>query len=146
MATWQEPIFDRTQDDVDYAKAQLSQKINNVDLKGCLNASDLNRIESNIRYLADTLTELLYMVYVTTNTAWTITSLPSISHINRVISNVNMLWVKYYKPTGSVDLPDTLLSFEDINAIEKNIHLLKEMLDEMVESFKICGTFNCGED
>ena len=143
---WEEPIFDRTQADVDYVKAQLSQKINDVGLKGSLNASDLNRIESNIRYLADTLTELLYFVYLTTNTAWTVTSLPSLSQINRIISNVNTLWSKYYKPTGSVNLPDTLLTFDDVNAIEKNIHLLKEMLDNMVASFKQCGTFTSGED
>ena len=145
MAEWQNPIFDRTQGDVDYAKAQLKQNINNVNLKGCLNASDLNRIESNVRYLADTLTSLLYFVSVTTNVAWDVTSLPTVSQINRIISNVNTLWTKYYKPTDSVDLPDTLLSFEDVNDVEKNLHLLRVMLDNMVASFRQCGTFTSGE-
>lgn len=143
---WQEPIFDRTQADVDYAKVQLSQGINDADLKGCLNVSDLNRIESNTRYLSDKLIELCYFNTTSTSTAWAMTALPYVSHINRIITNVRILWGKYHKPLGAVDLPDTLLNFEQVNAIEKNLYLIKEMLDDMIASFRECGTFSCGED
>ena len=146
MAVWSEPIYDRTQADVDYAKSQLRDKINDVDLKGSLNANDLNRIESNTRYLADSLIKLYYFNNITTFTEWNMTTIPFLSHINRIINNINVLWEKYHKPPDAVDLPGTLLNFEQVNNIEKNIHLIKEMLDDMISSFRECGTFNCGEE
>ena len=62
MAVWINPVYDRTQEDVEYAKQKIAEWIaadtmeNSLvvhDLKGCLNVSDLNRIEGNIKYLAE---------------------------------------------------------------------------------------------
>ena len=60
MANWTNPIYDRTKEDVDYAKSQIAYiKANNgimsssVYYKGCLNFRDVNRIENNTKYLAD---------------------------------------------------------------------------------------------
>lgn len=145
MAEWQEPIFDRTQSDVDYAKAQLRQQINNVDLKGCLNVIDLTRMETDIQYLADKLVELYYFNVITTRDTWAMTTIPYASYLNQIINSIRTLWTKYERPPGAVDLPNTLLTFEQVNAVEKNLYLIKEMLDDMIDSFRICGTFNCGE-
>ena len=32
------------------------------------------------------------------------------------------------------------------NDIEENLYLLKEMLENMMSSFRECGNFNCGEE
>lgn len=146
MVTWQEPVFDRTQADVDYARAQLSGGINNVEYKGCFNPLDINRIEGDIQYLSDALNTLRYANKVSTVQNWAKESLPYKSQLDRIINNVGILWSKYHKPNGAVDLPTTLLTYEQVNALEKNIYLLKEMLDDMISSFRECGTFACGEE
>ena len=146
MAVWSEPIYDRTQADVDYAKSQVRQGINDVDLRGSLNANDLNRIESNTRYLADELIKLYYFNSMSTRATWTNVDIPFLSHINRIINNINVLWKKYYKPPDATDLPNSLIAFEQVNNIERNLYSIKEMLDDMISSFRECGTYNCGEE
>ena len=144
MAYWTRPIFDRTLADIEYAKQQLEQKINTLDLKGCLNPNHLNRIENNTRYLADELIKLCYFNSITTQT-WYYTGLPNVTHIVRIINNVNKLMSAYYKPNNTPNLPTTLLTYEQVNALEKNLYLIKEMLDDMISSFRECDTFECGE-
>lgn len=63
--TWQEPVMDRTQEDVEHARRILSldwEEMEDVQkaeylagLKGCLNREDLERIENNIQILLDVL-------------------------------------------------------------------------------------------
>lgn len=146
MANWSEPIFDRTLADVEYAKKQLLNKINNVDFKGCFNAKDILRIENNTRYLADALNELSYRNNVTTNSEWSADSVPTITHITRIINNISKLLSAYYKSSDAPNLPTTLLTYEQVNALEKNLYLIKEMLEDMVISFRECDTFECGEE
>ena len=145
MADWQEPVFDRTITDVEFAKQQLSIGINNVEYKGCFNTTDINRIEQNTQYLSDLLNALYYFNDVTVE-SWVEGDAPQESHVDRIITNIKILWEKYHKPATAVTLPTTLLDFEQVNAIEKNLHLIKEMVDDMTSSFRECGTFNCGEE
>lgn len=63
--TWEPPVTDRTQTDVNYAKELIAIGWNNMTaeqrteylagLKGCINTSDLSRIENNIQILIDVL-------------------------------------------------------------------------------------------
>ena len=138
-------MFDRTQADVEYARSQLQQGINDTLYKGCLNTLDLSRIESNTRYLADELIALYYFSNLTTRTTWALATIPYVSQIDRILSNVGQLWTKYGKPSNAVALPSTLLTFKDVNDVEYNLYLLKEMLDNMTSSFRQCATFECGE-
>lgn len=146
MADWITPIFDRTQSDVDYARQQLLQRKNDVELKGCFNVSDITRIDNNARHLSDKLFELYYSQDIVTQASWGMGNVPTQSSVDRIINNIEKLWKGYHKPTGAVDLPLTLLDYKQVNAIEKNLYLIKEMLDDMTSSFRECGTFNCGED
>lgn len=62
---WQEPVTDRSQEDVEYARRLLALKWEELDerqkeeylagLKGCLNREDLERLENDIRILLDVL-------------------------------------------------------------------------------------------
>ena len=146
MANWSEPIFDRTLADVEYARQQLANNINDVDFKGCFNAKDLVRIENNTRYLADILNELCYCNAIATERNWIVSSTPNVANITRVIDNLNKLFTAYYKPSNAPNLPTTLLTYEQVNALEKNLYLIKEMLDDMMTYFRECGTFVCGEE
>lgn len=145
MATWVQPVYDRTQADVDYARQRLLNKINDVYYKGCFNSRDISRIENNTKYLSDLLIQLYYFNDISIKT-WYEYIFPNIPDINRIIDNINILWEKYGRPPDSIPLPNTLLNFEQVNNIEKNLHLIKEMLDDTINSFRECGTFNCGEE
>ena len=197
-SVWREPIFDRTQEDVDFAirkiaewvaynisAAEYDEKVrieneelvlregyvervdsnvlvlqgdgrayieNDVlvvrigvvyDLKGCLNVLDMNRIEENIAYLSERLLELSYPTDVSTK-RWTKGNLPTESDIQRIIGNIRSLINGFYQPNTAPELPSTMLSYDDINAIERNIDLIKYLLDCMVSSFRKVGMHRCG--
>lgn len=140
------------------------------DLKGCLNLVDINRIEGNIEYLAGKFLELIYpsnlfveraerwdadgqaieesiqAVYPPTVVAkqWDKDTLPNEYDIERIIDNVRALITTFYQPSGAPTLPMTISSYDDVNRIEKNIDLIKYLLDCMVSSFKKVGTSKCG--
>ena len=143
---WETPIFDRTQADIDFALQKIEEWKTNpsgvYNLKGCFNAKDMNRIENNIRYLSDTLSELYYFSTVTTKT-WDSSGLPTTSDIERLIQNALTIISSICEDTP--ELPTTLLTFEDVNCLELNINKLKMILDDMSASFLECDTFECGE-
>lgn len=150
MAEWIEPIFDRTQNDVESAIKQIALwKANGVDkpseLKGCLNMGDLNRIEKDIQFLSDTLSSLYYFSDVSTKT-WQRSTLPTAKEITRILNNIQILINSFYQREDAPDLPTTVLSYEHLNSIEENLYLLKDLLDDMVSSFRECGTLYCGEE
>lgn len=194
---WKEPIFDRTQDDVDFAIRKIAEwiaynissaeydekvRIENeelilregytttteealilqgdgrayvendtlivkmgvvYDLKGCLNLLDINRIEGNIAYIAERLSELAHPSGVPTK-QWTKDNLPNEKDIQRIISNIRSLVADFYQPSNAPSLPSTMLSYTDINSIERNIALIKYLLDCMVSSFKKVGAIKSG--
>lgn len=153
MANWSNPVYDRTQADVDYAKSQIRYFKQNggitdgKNLKGCLNTDDLNRIEFNTEFLSDLLTTLYYFNTINKHSdIWYMGSVPDVNHINRIIDNVSKLQLAYFTPNNSPDLPDNLIHYEEVNNIEECLYLLKVMIDNMVSSFRQCGTITCGED
>ena len=113
------------------------------DLKGCLNLTDINRIEGNIEYLAQKLLELGYPSDVVVK-KWNKDDLPSEQDIRRIINNIKVLADAFYQPNDPPALPSTMSSYNDINSIEKYIDLIKYVLDCMVGSFKKAGTFKSG--
>lgn len=114
------------------------------DLKGCLNLSDIIRIEGNISYLAEHFTRYLYPVGVNTR-VWANTSLPNLDDMKRIASNIHSIFNGFYTPDGAETVPEVMLSYQDINALEHNLYLLKQMLDSMKASFISSGTRYCGE-
>jgi hypothetical protein len=194
---WREPIFDRTQEDVDFAVRKIAEwitynissaeydekvrveneelilregyaittndklilqgdgravvdddklvvKIGVVyDLKGCVNLIDLNRIEGNIAYLSEKLSELDYSSSVLTK-QWDKGDLPTENDIQRIISDIRSLVDGFYQPSNAPALPSSMLSYGDVNSIERNIDLIKYLLDCMVNSFKKVGSYKSG--
>lgn len=113
------------------------------DLKGCLNLSDITRIEDNIQYLSSKLTESLYPVTVSCK-EWVRDDLPNVQDMKRIADNIRAIFRDFYTPSGAMDIPDIMLSYADINALEYNLHLLKETLDSMEKSFIQSGAYICG--
>ena len=113
------------------------------ELKGCLNLSDINRIEGNIEYLADKMESYAYSPNIH-GKQWSRVDMPNQNDMSRIIENIRALIDAYYPPHNPPELPTTMLSYEDINAIEENLYLLKQMLDCMESSFRQVGTIKSG--
>jgi hypothetical protein len=150
---WIIPVVDRTLNDVQNALTQIEmwraqvasgQTPTVTELKGCLNTTDLNRIEANTRYISELLREHGFQTNVTTKVDWTDECLPNVDDVNRIINNIKEIRNKYYEPAGMPSLPQTMVSFSDINAIEQSLLLFREMLLGMVGAFRRSGTFVAG--
>lgn len=149
MANWTTPVFNRTQADVDYAISKIAEwrdtdSIYVTELKGCLNVTDINRIENNTRYLSDSLSALYYFSHIRTM-SWDNKGLPSMLDISQIINNIREIISSYFQDSAAPNLPETMLTYEQINNIEKNLYYIKCILDNMISSFKECNTFECGE-
>lgn len=113
------------------------------ELKGCLNLLDLNRIEGNITYLAELMERYAYAPNIHAK-QWSRNDLPNQDDMSRIVENIRALMSAFYSPANPPPLPATMLSHNDINAIEENLYLIKELLDCMQSSFKQAGTFKSG--
>lgn len=122
----------------------LVLKVGDVyELKGCLNLLDLNRIEDNITYLAETMENYSYSPNIHAK-QWIKTDLPNQDDMSRIIENIRSLMSAFYSPRNPPSLPTTMLSYRDINAIEENLYLIRQLLDCMRSSFKQTGTIKSG--
>ena len=113
------------------------------ELKGCLNLLDLNRIEDNIAFLAELMEIYSYSPNIH-GKQWTKSDMPNQNDMSRIIENIRALMDAFYSPDKPPALPTTMLSYTDINAIEENLYLIRQMLDVMQSSFKKVGTVKSG--
>ncbi len=113
------------------------------ELKGCFNLLDLNRIEGNIDYLAEQMESFSYSPNIH-GKQWNRVDMPNQNDMSRIVENIRSLIAAFYPPNNPPSLPITMLSHNDINAIEENLYLLKQMLDVMQTSFKKVGTIKSG--
>ena len=113
------------------------------ELKGCFNLLDLNRIESNIAFLAEKMESFSYAPNIH-GKQWSRADMPNQNDMSRIVENIRSLISAFYTPDNPPSLPTTMLSYNDINAIEENLYLIKQMLDVMQTSFKKVGTIKSG--
>jgi hypothetical protein len=157
---WIEPIWQRTQADVDKV-THLLNKVSAVgwdnltteeqstwfiSLIGCLNYWDLNRIEQNTKYLTD---YLLDHGYSTGNkqfkVSWELGEHQTYDTLERIRTNVVRLVDGYYPVVVTVPATLSPPTFKNINDIEHVLKLLKEMIHRMEQSFRYSGTFFSGQ-
>jgi hypothetical protein len=113
------------------------------DLKGCLNSFDLNRIEENVAYIADKMESFFFHPNIH-HKRWGEKDLPNQNDMTRIMNNIRSITGSFYSPNNAPSLPTTMLSYADINAIEENLYLIKELLDCLESSFKKTGTITSG--
>lgn len=128
----------RVEDDV------LVVRVGDVyELKGCLNLVDLNRIEGNIAYLAEKMESYSYSPNIH-GKQWSRADMPNQNDMERIIENIRALVSAFYSPNNPPALPTTMVSYADINAIEENLSLIKQLLDVLESSFMKVGTIKSG--
>jgi hypothetical protein len=153
MAVWQTPIYDRTNEDVQSAKTTIASWLADpssaivTDLKGCLNKSDMNRIEENMEYLREALisighsvpsmtfkTDWAYSDYSPLTIAWTT------QNIERILSNLSLL--KSYAPQGFIPdaVPAGMMHYGNINAIERITSYIYSFIQSTINGYRYSGT------
>jgi hypothetical protein len=136
-------VFD-TRDNVRVENNVLVMELGVVyDLKGCLNLSDITRIEDDISYLSNLLVGYDFPIAINSK-EWTTAGLPTANDMKRIGNNIRSLFNGFYTPSGASPMPEVMLSYHDINAIEYNLHLLKQLVDAMLSAFIKSGTYKCG--
>ena len=138
-------VYDRTQADVErvkalndkYAAGTISEEEKRewaAGMKGALNAADLNRIESNIREIAEALA-----VSVTVK-MWGADQIPRASDFKRIRDNVQRIreaWSALKDTPATPDPP--LTTYQKWNAIELILHDGKYVYDRVMGSYYYCG-------
>jgi hypothetical protein len=137
-------IYDRTQADVTYARAHPNSS---AALKGCYNATDLNRVGEWCDTLAELIRQQGYMVTVQTKTDWTIDDFPDETAMALYLGNVEALRNAYTVMMNTPALPASMdnLNFTGANSIEKNISDMLDLLEYMIAQLRPSGTFYTGE-
>ena len=152
MAVWIQPVYDRTDEDVAFAQEQIQKWIDaklsgnpveTYELKGCFNLTDINRIEGDIQYISDRLDELHYPPG-TSCKVWERSGLPTARDVRRILSNIKRIIAVYYQPTGVPNVPGSMGTYSDINAIEQNLYAIKQLLDAMEDRFQKSGMLKSG--
>ena len=148
MATFEKPIYDRTLSDVTRAIDKVNEWIKDpalekYDLKGCLNVGDLNRVEGNIEYLSEYLNNLHYLQNVDAK-SWGRADLPTQTDIDRIINNVRTLINAYNISIKAPSLPTQMMTYSEINDIEKIISILSNMIYYMESAFPKSNTIKSG--
>lgn len=153
-------IYDRTQDDVFHA-AELNRKyvLGTItdeekvewlsDLKGALNASDMNRIEGNIAQLASDIAKEVaaFDASAVATKQWSVADLPRVSDFARIKDNVECVRGAWYVMPDTPDTPDTPYNYyQKTNDIERILHDLYITYMATVKSYDYCGEFYAGEE
>lgn len=124
---WIEPIYDRTSADVLTAEANPTMK----NLKGCYNASDLNRIENNIKYVSEDMLErkiIRVPLALTIKTDWIQSDIPTREDVTRIIDNINLLMSLSNQEIAHkfrTIYSSSQFSYSLANAIEYNLEVMK---------------------
>lgn len=126
-------IYDRTPSDV-----------TNLTSKGVHNATDLNRVESWCRYLADELTSYGYSITITTKTNWTMQDRRSQSQMERIRTNIKVIMDGFTFLTSIYSNAENF-DYLKANNWEKILFELNKLYEGMKAEFLYSDTFYSGE-
>ncbi|MFD1953743.1 hypothetical protein ACFSL6_17655 [Paenibacillus thailandensis] len=115
-----------------------------------INAVDFNRIENNTQEVANFLNSIQYtlpaMTFITNRTQ---TSVDTLSSINRIEENLELIRTHFMTPPGypGAETWTTGKPFDytDANRLELAVELLMDYGVLVYKSFRYCGAAICGE-
>ncbi|WP_300384728.1 hypothetical protein [Clostridium sp.] len=116
------------------------------------NYNDLNRVECNIIYIADTIAafrerpELLEVIVDRDNS-----SIEFSNSLNRIESNTQSICDSFYTPVGFLGTKTDWRSgqyfdYREANRLEENLEKIYKLVVSTINAFKYCGAFTCGGD
>lgn len=148
-------ITNRTAQDVENAKIIRDTKVKAFEIltqeeidtleRGTITKNTLNRIENKQAELKELLNEAGYRGTPIVNRTWDSEDWQYREEWQRVLNNLNVLKQSYFIYTATPATPDTKLDYINLNAVEKILNDLQNMINAMKAEYRYCGTFNCGE-
>ena len=132
---WLAPIFDRTQQDVEYARLNRNDSAHH---KGAFSYEDMNRITGNMKYLAS-----YAHVVVSSSDAWAPLEKPNVSNIQTLLSDLQTLR-NATLGEGRAIPPRPIYQYEKINQIERLLYDIRSRL--MGGTMRTLNTFELGGD
>ena len=154
-----ELIYDRTQADVNDAKALISKYMRGEvldgyeqekwerGLRGCYNTSDVNRVEYHTRELQNILNANGYNIQIDTQ-LWAKPDIMRYSDIVRYLGNINAILDAFGRSANAPKLPgiDRWIDYIAANDIEKILYVTRELVYGALAMFRRAGTFAAGND
>ena len=137
-------VYDRTAQDVETARTQRGKVL--TPLKGCYNASDMNRVATAVSTLSGLLNAAGYKNEVSAQN-FVEGEDSTDGKYSVYLANVQTLRdaIAVRATTPSVPAADAKLDHVGANNIEKILADLDELLGWMTYSRKYCGTFAAGQ-
>lgn len=149
-------IFDRTQNDVDTAIVLRNTKVKKFETltesdiatleKGTLTINTINRIENKQEELKNLFNDMGYWNTPTTNKTWSENDIFNVDDFQRIVDNTNVLRQAFFVYKDTPNTPPISYYWEDINALEKILHDIDVMINDVKSHYRECGTFECGEE
>lgn len=148
-------ITNRTASDVSLAKTlrakvQSGQTLSEAEIsimeRGTMTINTLNRIENKQAELKRLLASEGYYNTPVQNKTWEYTEYFKENEFQRILNNLNVLRNAFFVYADTPGTPPISFHYENINALEKVLFDIETMLNDMIDRFKECGTFECGEE
>lgn len=128
---WKEPIFDRTQKDIDEQNS-----------KGFCNTHDLNRLEENCAEVS----ALLGTAIIPRTVPWTEADLPTEAELDRISANISVLNLSYRAYQNTPQSPQgSLTHWEKWNDAEKILRDIYVNYRDNIAAQNYSGEISTGE-
>lgn len=126
---------------------RTSADVANKTSKGIYNATDLNRVETAMDYVADKLTDQGYIMTVTTKTDWAASDIPYDTDMTRYLGNVKKCVDQFCKQSTTPALPVNMdgLNHTRANTIEQTLKDAEMLSQTMILQYRDAGTIEAGE-
>lgn len=134
-------IYDRTSQDVEYA---LNHQDSESFLKGSYNYTDLNRVESWCRYLADELTDAGYEIDITTKIDWTMADFPREAQLERIRKNIKAI-IDGYRTITQIYADVNNFNYQKANNWEKILSEVYTYMHNMKDYYVHSGVSSAGQ-
>lgn len=113
--------------------------------KGFATRNTLNRIESKEKELMQSLQSKGYWNNTINNkTDWVKPNVFSQEDLVRVVTNLAILVDSFFVYDSTPNIPDPVMHYETLNAVEKTLFDIDEIITSMVSEYKMCGNYECG--
>lgn len=149
-------IFNRTERDVSEAKRIIDEKVKSfiglsdeeaeIVSRGIVSRETLNRIESKQSELYSLFRSIGYFGKPIETKEWVVGCFFKDEDLTRIIENNEALKEMFFSFKETPKRPSAKYSYQNFNAIEKILFDLEEMYGFVIENFKECDTFYCGEE
>lgn len=148
-------IYNRTQNDINEAKRIRKEKVQafleltSSDIetleRGTITINTLNRICSKQEELKNLFSDMGYWNTPITNKVWGKNDIFKVDELQRMLDNTNVLRNAFFVYNGTPNTPPVSYHYNDINALEKILHDIDVMINDVKSNYRECGAYECGE-